>query len=152
MNVREAVRFLEKQLPDPRLGLPQELFFFVSRVTPLINIDLLIKDENGRVLLSWRDDPSAGVGWHLPGGIIRFKENLEIRIRKVCKEEIGTLLKFDPVPIAINQIICKNRTRGILYQFCIDVFSQVNMSLITKACQVTTPVILCGMSLAQETW
>lgn len=111
---------MEKQISNPAAGLPQELFFFISRFTPLINIDLLIKDENGRVLLSWRDDSFVGAGWHLPGGIVRFKENIETRLRQVCKKEIGMVVKFDPVPITINQIICKSKTRGhfisILYR------------------------------------
>jgi colanic acid biosynthesis protein WcaH len=112
MNIHEAIEFLEKQIPNPTSELPQEVFFFVSRVTPMVNVDLLIKDENGRTLLSWRDDQFAGTGWHLPGGIVRFKEKLEERVHKVAEKEIGEMVKFDPVPIAINQIICEHDTRG----------------------------------------
>jgi colanic acid biosynthesis protein WcaH len=120
MNMREAIEFLDKQAADPSRGLPQELFLFISRLTPLVNIDLLIKDKKGRILLSWRDEPFVGAGWHLPGGIVRFKENLETRLRKVAEKEIGTAVEFDPAPVAINQIVCKSNTRGhfisILYR------------------------------------
>lgn len=120
MNIREAIEFLDKQIPNPSLGLPEEVFLFISRFTPMVNVDLLIKDENGRTLLSWRDDQYAGVGWHLPGGIIRFKEKLETRLLKVAEKEIGTGVEFDPVPLAINQVICDHDTRGhfisILYK------------------------------------
>ena len=78
----------------------------------MVNVDLLIKDENGRTLLSWRDDQFASAGWHLPGGIVRFKEKLEDRLLKVAEKEIGATVEFDPVPIAINQIICDHNTRG----------------------------------------
>ena len=112
MNILEAIKFLDKEISNPTSGLPREVFFFVSRLTPMVNVDLLIKDENGRTLLSWRDDKFAGAGWHLPGGIVRFKEKLEERVLKVVEKEIGTVVKYDPVPIAINQIICKHNTRG----------------------------------------
>jgi len=78
----------------------------------MVNVDLLIKDENGRILLSWRDDQFAGVGWHLPGGILRFKEKLKKRLLKVAETEIGAAVEFDPVSIAVNQIICNHDTRG----------------------------------------
>jgi len=112
MNIHEAIEFLDKQISNPQSGLPEDVFFFISRITPMINVDLLIKDENGRILLSWRDDQFVGAGWHLPGGIVRFKEKLETRILKVAEKELGTAVEFDPVPIAVNQIICEHDTRG----------------------------------------
>ena len=112
MTKRKAIKFLDEQIPNSSLGLPREVFLFVSRMTPLVNVDLLIKDENGRTLLSWRDDIYAGSGWHVPGGILRFKENLETRILKVAEKEIRAVIKFDPIPIAINQVICSHNSRG----------------------------------------
>jgi len=120
VNIHKAIEFLEKQIPNPSLGLPEEIFLFISRTTPLVNVDLLIKDENNRTLLSWRDDQYAGKGWHVPGGIVRFKEKLEERVQEVAKKEIGTAVKFDPIPLAINQMICERDIRGhfvsILYK------------------------------------
>jgi colanic acid biosynthesis protein WcaH len=105
MNIADAIAILDKEVANPSAGLPDELFFFVSRVTPLVNVDLLIKDESGRTLLSWRDDRYAGKGWHLPGGIVRFRETLETRVRKVAESEIGRPVDFDPLPLAVNEII-----------------------------------------------
>ena len=105
MTIPEAISLLDCLVPDPSEGLPEELFLYISRTTPLINVDLLIKDENDRTLLSWRNERYTGIGWHVPGGIVRFKENLETRIKKVAEIEIGTDVSFDPVPVAINQII-----------------------------------------------
>ena len=105
MNVAEAIAFLVKQVPNPSMGLPDDVFYYVSRTTPLVNVDLLIKDEEGRTLLSWRNDRYAGKGWHVPGGIVRFKETLETRIRQVAASEIGVPILFEPVPIALHQII-----------------------------------------------
>lgn len=121
MNITRAIAVLDKHIPDPSRGLPDEVFFYISRMTPLVNVDLLIKDENGRTLLAWRDDEYAGTGWHVPGGIVRFKETFETRIRKVAETEIGADVSFDPVPIALNQLIhheCDIRSHfvSILYK------------------------------------
>lgn len=121
MNLNQAIKCIEKQIKDPKVGLPEEVFLLVSRLTPLVNVDLLIKDENGRILLSWRDD-IHGAGWHIPGGIIRFKEHLEDRLKKVAIKEIGTEVKFDPIPIAFNEIILKHNNRGHFMSFLYKCF------------------------------
>lgn len=105
MNIADAIAVLDKYVPNPSAGLPDEVFSYISRTTPLINVDLLIKDENRRTLLSWRNDQYAGKGWHVPGGIVRFKETLETRVKKVAKTELGVDVSFDATPMALNQII-----------------------------------------------
>ena len=105
----DAIAVLDKQAPNPSKGLPEELFYYISKTTPLVNVDLLIKDENGRTLLAWRDDRYCGEGWHVPGGIVRFKETLETRVKKVAETEIGADISFDPIPIAVNQCIHHER-------------------------------------------
>lgn len=112
MELKDAIEALDKHVTDPKNGLPEELFLYVSRTTPLVNVDLLIKDEKGRTLLGWRDDKYAGRGWHVLGGIIRFKEKWEDRVKKVANKEIGTEVKFDSKPIALNQFFCPHNERG----------------------------------------
>jgi colanic acid biosynthesis protein WcaH len=105
MTIKKAVRFLDNNIPDKTVGLPEDIFLFISRVTPLVNVDLLVKDKKGRTLLSWRDDEYSGKGWHIPGSIVRFKETLEQRIIRCSKQELGTVVTFDSNPISINQLI-----------------------------------------------
>lgn len=113
MDTKQAIAALEKAVPEPALGLPDDVFFYISRVTPMINVDLLVKDKAGRTLLAWRHEQYWGRGWHLPGGIVRFRETLETRIRKVAGTEIGSSVDFEPVPLAVNQLINhQRRTRG----------------------------------------
>lgn len=113
MNTDTAITTLLEAVPDPSKGLPDNVFYYISRTTPLVNVDLLIKDGKGRTLLSWRDDAHTGSGWHIPGGIVRFKEFFETRVKKVAEVEIGADIRFDPVPIAIHQIIReKHEIRG----------------------------------------
>ena len=109
MNIIDAIAVLDKQVRNPSAGLTDEVFFYISKTTPLVNVDLLIKDEKGRTLLSWRNDQYSGKGWHVPGGIVRFKETLETRVKKVAKTEIGVDIDFDTIPIAVNQCIHHER-------------------------------------------
>jgi ADP-ribose pyrophosphatase YjhB (NUDIX family) len=125
LNILEATSFLDRAVPNPSDGLPEELFLYISRTTPMINVDLLIKDERGRTLLSWRNERYTGTGWHVPGGIVRFKEALETRIKKVAEIEIGTEVVFHPAPIAMNEIIHPDQSiRGhfisLLYKCFVD--------------------------------
>jgi ADP-ribose pyrophosphatase YjhB (NUDIX family) len=103
---------LEAEIGDPRVGLPEDVFRFVSRLTPLINVDLLIQDERRRTLLTWRDDEFYGAGWHIPGGIIRYKETAEARIRACADEELGAGVSFDPVPLLLLESIESQKDRG----------------------------------------
>jgi colanic acid biosynthesis protein WcaH len=64
----EALAVLDSWAVNPAAGSPYELFLFISRLVPMVNVDLLIYDEEGRILLTWRDEEIHGVGWHIPGG------------------------------------------------------------------------------------
>lgn len=63
---------VRKRIDDPDKGLPEEVFLFLSQLSPLPNVDLLTRDREGRILLAWRNDPWWGSGWHVPGGVIRL--------------------------------------------------------------------------------
>lgn len=112
MELGELIEALESFVQEPSKGLPEELFFFASRITPLVNVDLLIKNEQKQTMLTWRDDAYYH-GWHIPGGIIRFKETIAERVQAVARNELGVEVEFNPVQLAINELINKTRdTRG----------------------------------------
>ena len=94
----------------PEEGLGKELFLQVSALVPIVNVDLLVYNSKGQFLLTWRDDPHCGRGWHVPGGCIRFKETFEERIRKVAKNELGLVdFTFDKDPLKVFEIIDNGR-------------------------------------------
>lgn len=135
MELTKIIDILESSIQDPSKGLPEELFLLVSRITPLINVDLLIKNEQNHTLLTWRDDGYYPPGWHVPGGIIRYKETIAERVKAVAKNELGSQVEFDSAPLAVNQVILNTRkTRGhfisLLYQ-C-RLVTQPNESLMCK--------------------
>ena len=90
-------------------GLPNHLFKYVSSITPIINVDLIIHNPKKGIILSWRADKYYGPGWHVPGGIIRFKENIIDRLHHVAREEINLNNDLDFSFITINQIMNPNR-------------------------------------------
>ena len=53
---------LELNIQDPKVGLPDEIFYMVSRLTPLVNVDLIIYSSENEILFTWRDDQYAGKG------------------------------------------------------------------------------------------
>jgi colanic acid biosynthesis protein WcaH len=109
-------------------GLPEPVFELISRLTPMVNVDLLIRDTDSRVLMTWRADAYYGPGWHIPGGIVRFKERWERRIEAVAMAELGTCVTFDPKPLRISQPI--NQFRAIRGHFVSLLFD----------CQLTAPL------------
>lgn len=107
--------------------LPEKLFLFVSSVTPLVNVDLLIKDAERRTLLVWREDGHYEPGWHIPGGIIRFKESFADRVHAVARTELAASVIADDEPLTLNQVI--DPTRSVRGHF---------VSLLFK-CALTSP-------------
>jgi colanic acid biosynthesis protein WcaH len=108
----ELIAALERSLGTARDGLPEDVFEFVSRVTPLVNVDLLVKAADGRTLLTWRDDRFFGPGWHLPGGIIRFQERAIDRVHACARAELGADVDVEPSPAFVLESIAGERTRG----------------------------------------
>lgn len=113
IELQQAVDIVSSFIQDPRKGLPQEVFLFASGITPMVNVDLLIRNDKEQTLLTWRDDGYYEPGWHVPGGIIRFKERIEARLMAVAMTELGAEIDFLPVPLAMNELIHpKRNTRG----------------------------------------
>ena len=109
-DVEEMLKKIEKYINDPTKGLPEEVFLFITKITPMVNVDLLVKDVDGRILLAWRNDLYHGNGWHVPGGILRVKETFEERIQKTAENEIGCHVIASKKPIEVVPIISNDLT------------------------------------------
>lgn len=108
-SLEQALDVIERQCPDARAGLPEPLFLAVSRLTPLVNVDLLVGDGAGRTLMTWREDRFYGPGWHVPGGIVRFKESWATRIAAVAAAELGAQVEADATPLAVFELTAPER-------------------------------------------
>ena len=109
IGLRDAIQNLKDSMRDNGIqasrGLGEELFLFSSTLAPVVNVDLLITDQDGRVLLSWREDSFHQPGWHVPGTCIRFRETFEQSIRRCAREELGTEVTFNLEPIKVYELI-----------------------------------------------
>lgn len=102
-NYKELARQLLEL--DARNGLPEDIFLAASTLMPVANVDLLIRDEWGRVLLSWRNDDWFEKAWHIPGGCIRFKETMLERVQKTAMQELHTHVIVESQPVAVRDVI-----------------------------------------------
>ncbi|MCM1251856.1 MAG: NUDIX domain-containing protein [Clostridium sp.] len=123
-NLKYMLAKIAEYIDDPTKGLPEEIFLFATQITPMINVDLLVRDKDGRILLSWRNDEYCGTGWHVPGGIIRYKESANHRIEQVALKELGCRVKHSDKPIEIMELISDNTARShfitLVYECEID--------------------------------
>jgi len=108
-EILRAISVIDNAITAPDRGLPKELFLLVSRFTPLVNVDLLIRDKRERILLTWRDDEIFGQGWHVPGGCVRIGESFGERIAAVAAQELGTKVTFAPTPLAVFETVDRTR-------------------------------------------
>lgn len=98
-----------KAVGNARSGLTKPVFLFVSQLVPMVNVDLLIKNAQGHTLLTWREDEFYGPGWHVPGGIIRFKEYATSRIQQVARVELGVSVTADSTPLCVKEVMAAQR-------------------------------------------
>lgn len=116
-TLQTAIQTIKEASPTPKQGLPEPVFEMVTTLTPMVNVDLLIRNEKGSILLIWREDEICGCGWHIPGGIVRYKEQREDRIRKTAEKELGAAVAFDKTPVAINEVMVEQEIRGHFISF-----------------------------------
>jgi len=69
--------------------LPKEKFSEVIAATPLVSIDLLIKNSEGQYLLGYRTNKPAQGYWFVPGGRILKDESMDDAFQRLCKVELG---------------------------------------------------------------
>lgn len=119
-RVSEAIRELQKAMieegVEPDNGLPLDLFEYCTSLLPFINVDLLIQNDAGQILLSWRKDKYYGAGWQIPGGIIRMMETIDDRVQKTAIREIGCRVLYETEPIAVHENIIRTHREGLRNQ------------------------------------
>lgn len=100
------------EVEDPEKGLADDVFDFVSRITPMVNVDLLVFDPSNKFLLTRRETDQFMSGWHVPGSIVRYKEDLRNRLKQLIKVEFGNMSILSLQMVCCYQIVLnKNRTR-----------------------------------------
>ena len=75
------------------MWLSKETFKEIVASTPLISIDLIVKNQQKRVLLGRRNNRPAKGFWFVPGGRIRKNETLDSAFLRLTKEEFGVIFQ-----------------------------------------------------------
>lgn len=57
--------------------------------TPLISIDLVVRNPQGHVLLGYRTNRPAKDHWFVPGGRILKSESMKNAFTRLCQQELG---------------------------------------------------------------
>ncbi len=69
--------------------LDKELFSTVIKSTPLVSIDLVVKNKQGQTLLGQRLNRPAKGFWFVPGGRILKDESLAAAFKRLTLDELG---------------------------------------------------------------
>lgn len=69
--------------------LEKKIFSSVIQHTPLVSIDLIVKNEEGKVLLGKRTNEPAKGYWFVPGGRIHKDETLDAAFKRTVNDELG---------------------------------------------------------------
>ena len=72
--------------------LDETTFKTVIASTPLVSIDLVIKNTRGEYLLGYRNNRPAQGFWFVPGGRILKDETMDNAFIRLCKNELGVSL------------------------------------------------------------
>ena len=143
-SLQQAVDLLRNAHLDARHGLPEDLFLLVSSLVPLPNVDMLVTDKKGRILLSRRNDKFFEKSWHLPGGCLRYGESLEECLQNTARRELGCEVLFGGDPVTV-----KNVLRGKNYDLPYPDERGLNVGILFH-CTVPDNVILDNGSRSEE--
>ncbi len=75
--------------------LDKRVFEEVVKNTPLISIDLVVKNRYNEILLGRRVNEPAKGYWFVPGGRIFKDESLSKAFQRICKSELNSELSMD---------------------------------------------------------
>ncbi|HEC5276931.1 TPA: GDP-mannose mannosyl hydrolase [Enterobacter cloacae] len=123
------------------MRLERGLFQTIVKNAPLISIDLIVKNNNGKVLLGQRLNRPAQDYWFVPGGRIFKDELLDEAFKRIGTEELG-----------LN--ICRKSATflGIYEHFYIDNFSEYDFSThyIVHGYEITIDIELLDLPSEQH--
>jgi colanic acid biosynthesis protein WcaH len=75
--------------------LNKDEFVQVVRNTPLVSIDVIIRDPDQCVLVGLRTNEPAKGKWFVPGGVVRKYERLADAFARIVKAEVGLEASID---------------------------------------------------------
>ncbi len=113
------------------MRLERSDFFHVVRLTPLVSIDLVVRDAAGRVLVGWRVNRPARDSWFVPGGRVYKNERLADAFRRTALAELGRAFELDAArPLGVYEHLYDDNALGepgvgthyvvLAYELCVE--------------------------------
>ena len=72
--------------------LPPAEFAQVVRLTPLVSVDLVVRNAAGEMLVGWRRNRPARDTWFVPGGRVGKDERIADAFARLAREELDAAL------------------------------------------------------------
>ncbi len=69
--------------------LTKEEFDYIYSKVPRLTVEIILKDNKNRILLTKRTIEPCINQWHLPGGTVAFGESLKAAVTRVAKRELS---------------------------------------------------------------
>ncbi len=85
---------MSEKAPVVKAFLDNKTFASVIENTPLISIDLVVRNNEGKILLGLRTNKPAQGFWFVPGGRIAKNESLADAFKRLTKAELGIELSI----------------------------------------------------------
>jgi len=82
-----------------------EVFECIIKNTPLISIDLIVKNKEGKILLGKRKNRPAKGYYFVPGGRIFKNETIEQAFKNISKHELGLDLDIESAKFLAEEIL-----------------------------------------------
>lgn len=82
-----ALPILKRCIVTQRLS--DNEFLNIVEATPLISLDLVVRDAKQNVLLGYRENRPAQNFWFVPGGRVRKNERLDMAFGRLCQLELN---------------------------------------------------------------
>lgn len=79
--------------------LSDQIFGKIIENTPLVSIDLIVKNTDDKILLGKRLNRPAKGFWFVPGGRILKDETIEVAFLRLTKEELGQEFSMQQVKL-----------------------------------------------------
>jgi colanic acid biosynthesis protein WcaH len=93
--VRDGVRAFNRSPTSAQLvmsehgQLSEDKFAYIVRHAPLVSLDLIVREPEGRVLVGLRNNEPAKGCYFVPGGVIRKNETIEHAFARILHVETG---------------------------------------------------------------
>ncbi|MDH5436505.1 MAG: GDP-mannose mannosyl hydrolase [Gammaproteobacteria bacterium] len=71
--------------------LKKDIFATIVKHTPLISIDLIVRNSEDKILVGYRNNEPARHFWFVPGGRINKNEKLDDAFARITEVELGNV-------------------------------------------------------------